>query len=82
MQEKINEIKEEIDNLVVNSLEELEAFRLKYLSKKGLIASLFADLRNVPNEEKKSVGLALNELKESEIEKVNQLNDSFTHAFI
>lgn len=82
MQEKINEIKEEIDNLVVNSLEELEAFRLKYLSKKGLIASLFADFRNVPNEEKKSVGLALNELKESAIEKVNQLKDSFTHSFI
>ena len=82
MQEKIKEIKEEIENLVVNSLDEIEEFRLKYLSKKGLIASLFADFRNVPNEEKKAVGQALNVLKTSAIDKVNELKDSFSHSDI
>jgi phenylalanyl-tRNA synthetase alpha chain len=78
MQEKIKEIKEDIENLVVNSLDEIEEFRLKYLSKKGLIASLFADFRSVPNEEKKAVGQYLNELKESAINKVNELKESFS----
>lgn len=77
MQEKIKEIKEDIENLVVNSLEEIEDFRLKYLSKKGLIATLFADFRNVPNEDKKAVGQYLNQLKESAINKVNELKESF-----
>lgn len=82
MQEKINGIREDIENLVVNSLDEIEEFRIKYLSKKGLIASLFADFRNVPNEEKKAVGQALNELKTSAINKVNELKESFSHADI
>jgi len=82
MQEKINGIREDIENLVVKSLDEIEEFRIKYLSKKGLIASLFADFRNVPNEEKKAVGQALNDLKTSAIDKVNELKESFSHADI
>lgn len=77
MQDRITKAKEEIENLVVNNLEEIEAFRIKYLSKKGVIASLFADFKNVPNEEKKAVGQALNTLKTLALNKVNELKESF-----
>ena len=48
-------------------------FRLKYLSKKGLISDLFEDFRNVPAAEKKEVGQKLNILKQSALEKYNSL---------
>ena len=47
---------EEVSNFSANSLEEVEAFRIKYLGKKGLITQFFADFKNVPNEEKKLYG--------------------------
>ena len=53
----------EVENLTANSAEELEALRIKYLSKKGAINDLMADFRNVPAEQKKEVGMKINELK-------------------
>lgn len=82
MLDKINELKEEIDNLVVSNLDDIEQFRIKFLSKKGLIAGLFSEFKNVPNEEKKAVGQALNVLKNSAIDKVNQLKEEFSHSDI
>ena len=82
MLDRIKEITEEIKNLVVSNLDEVEEFRLKYLSKKGIIASLFADFRNVPNEEKKAVGQELNVLKTSAIERINELKESFAGSDI
>lgn len=82
MLDKIKELKEEIDNLVVSNLDEIEQFRIKFLSKKGLIAGLFSEFKNVPNEEKKAVGQALNVLKNAAIDKVNQLKEEFSHSDI
>ena len=44
--------------------EELEALRIKYLSKKGEITALFNEFRNVPNEEKRELGQMLNHLRQ------------------
>ncbi len=52
MIEKIEQLISEINNLKAQSAEELEALRLKYLSKKGAINDLMADFRNVPAEQK------------------------------
>jgi phenylalanyl-tRNA synthetase alpha chain len=69
---------EEVSNFSANSLEELEAFRIKYLGKKGLITQFFADFKNVPNEEKKVYGQAINQLKQSTSDKIAALKQSLS----
>ena len=66
---KINQLLEEVGALKAANAEELEALRIKYLSKKGAINDLMADFRNVAAEQKKEVGMKLNELKTKAQEK-------------
>lgn len=73
MRQIIIALSEEISNIKVNSPVELESFRLKYLSKKGLISTLFEDFRNVAAEEKKDLGQKLNLLKQAATDKYNKL---------
>ncbi len=77
---KINELLEELKTFTATNLDEVEQFRIKHLSKKGTIATLFGDFKNVANEEKKAVGQLLNELKTTALDKVNELKDSFTNS--
>ena len=48
MLDRIRKISEEVANFAPNAIEEVEDFRIKYLSKKGLIPALFDDFKNVP----------------------------------
>ena len=73
MFEKVDSTKEEIKNFVVKTEEELEAFRLKFISKKGDISKLFDEFRNIPVEHKKAFGSALNDLKSTAQEKFQEL---------
>ncbi len=73
MIEKIEKLKLEIASLQAGSPEEAEALRIKYLSKKGEITALMNDFRNVPAEQKKEVGMKINELKVAAQEKISQL---------
>lgn len=73
---KIQQLLEEVATLQANSIEEVEALRIKYLSKKGVINTLMADFRNVPAEEKKEVGMKLNELKNKAQEQINALKEA------
>jgi phenylalanyl-tRNA synthetase alpha chain len=77
MLEKIKVLQQEIDEAKASSLEEVDELRIKYISKKGEINKLFADFKNVPKEQKKDVGKAINDLKNFALEKVNSLRDSF-----
>ena len=77
MLEKIEQLIAEINGLKVQSAEELETLRLKYLSKKGAINDLMADFRNVPNEQKREIGQKLNELKNLAQDKINSLKEAF-----
>ncbi|MCM4159120.1 phenylalanine--tRNA ligase subunit alpha [Antarcticibacterium flavum] len=75
----IDKIKEHIirvENFQANSPEEVEAFRIEYLGKKGLLNKFFADFKNVPNEQKKDFGQAINTLKTAAQEKVNLLKET------
>jgi len=74
---KIEQLLQEIEALTAQNAEELEALRIKYLSKKGAINELMADLRNVPAEQKKEVGMKVNELKNKAQEKINALKEQF-----
>ena len=78
MKNRINELLDEVSRMAAANAEELEALRIKYLSKKGLISELFNDFRNVANEEKREVGQLLNELKNSAQNKINDLKEAFS----
>jgi phenylalanyl-tRNA synthetase alpha chain len=45
MEEKVKSIQQELDAFLVKSKEDLENFRLKFISKKGMVSSLFDELK-------------------------------------
>ncbi len=62
--------------MTASSADEIEALRLKYLSKKGEINAVMADFRTVPAEMKKEVGMKINQLKQTALERLNALRDA------
>jgi phenylalanyl-tRNA synthetase alpha chain len=76
MREKIKDLINEISHITTATTDELESFRLRYLSKKGLLSDLFDEFRNVANEEKKEVGQLLNQLKQLAQERYNNLKST------
>ncbi|MDE7368532.1 MAG: phenylalanine--tRNA ligase subunit alpha, partial [Muribaculaceae bacterium] len=76
MQEKIQQLTAEIENLRATAASEVEALRIKYLSKKGLISALFNDFRDLSVEQKKELGSSLNKLKDFATAKIQSLRDS------
>ena len=73
MIDKINSLIEEAEVFKAQTKEEIEAFRIKYLGKKGLLNEFFAEFKNVPNEQKKEFGQVVNKLKTTAQEVVNKL---------
>ncbi len=76
MLNRIQDIRQQILQWSPKNAQELEALRIKYLSKKGEISALFDDFRQVPNDRKKEIGMKLNELKTAAQEKLNELKDA------
>lgn len=74
---KIEQLLQEVEAMTASNTEELEALRIKYLSKKGAINDLMADFRLVPAEQKKEVGMKLNILKSKAQEKIAALKELF-----
>ncbi|MBP3244902.1 MAG: phenylalanine--tRNA ligase subunit alpha [Bacteroidaceae bacterium] len=75
MLDKIAQLLAEVDTLKAKSAEEVEALRIKYLSKKGEITSLMNQFRDVPAEQKKEVGMKVNQLKQKVTDKINELKE-------
>ena len=80
MIDKIKALLQEVENMHAVNAGELEALRIKYLSKKGEISMLMNDFRNVPAEQKREVGMYLNQLKETAQQKINELKERFENA--
>ena len=76
MIEKIETLLDEIKSLSANDEKEVEALRIKYLSKKGVINDLMTDFRSVPASDKREIGMKLNELKNAAQEKINSLREN------
>ncbi len=74
---KIEQLLQEIEGLQAANAEEVEALRIKYLSKKGAINELMADFRNVAADQKKEVGMKLNELKNKSAGAYRALKEAF-----
>jgi phenylalanyl-tRNA synthetase alpha chain len=75
MQEKIKSLIQEVEAFIANDKQGVENFRLRYISRKGVIGDLFEELKQVPVEEKKAVGKILNELKQAAENKLAVLNE-------
>ena len=73
MFDQVEKVQKELDKATVRNAKELEAFRIKFISKKSLITDLFNTFKNVPNDQKKAFGEALNELKKEANRKFQSL---------
>ena len=80
MIDKINQLKAEIEALEAANVQEVEALRIKYLSKKGAVSALMQDFRNVPAEQKRELGQALNQLKEAATAKLAALREALENT--
>ena len=74
---QIDELLKEVNSFSPKSKDELEAFRLKYLGKKGLLSSLFNGLKETAAQDKKNAGLSINNLKNAVQNKINSHKNTF-----
>ena len=74
--DKIAQLIDEVKNLQASNAEEVEQLRLRYLSKRGEITALMQDFRSVAAEQKKAVGMRINELKDLAQQRINELRDA------
>ena len=79
MNELISKIQAYVEDIQATQIENvqdkaarIEAFRVKYLGKKGIVSDLFDQFKSVPNEEKKELGKALNLLKVAATNKIEE----------
>lgn len=77
MQERINKLLQEVETLAAGTKEQVEEYRIKWLSKKGEVSTLFDEFRTVPNELKKEIGQKLNHLRTKAEEKINELKEAY-----
>ncbi|MGO1584816.1 phenylalanine--tRNA ligase subunit alpha [Mesonia sp.] len=75
MIQKIKDYITEVENFQAKTAEEIEAFRIKFLGKKGVLNDFFTEFKNVPNEQKKEFGQSINQLKTSAQAKVDSLKE-------
>ena len=80
MIEHIHKLIEEAEAFNTQSLDEVEAFRIRFLGKKGLLTDLFAGFKEVPNEQKKDFGQAINKLKSTALDRVSELKQSLSNS--
>ena len=77
MLEKVNKLVEKVNVFTPNSEEEINSFRIEYLGKKGLLNDLFSAFKEIPNDQKKDFGAAINNLKVLVQNKIEEYKDSF-----
>ena len=76
MKDKINKLLEKVNKFETKSSEKIEAFRIEYLGSKGVLKQLFTEFKDVDPKLKKEIGQALNSLRNSATEKINELKSS------
>src|SRR5690606_16331531 len=76
MIDKIKELIGEAEAFTTDNKDTLDTFRIKFISKKGLINEIFAEFKNVPNDQKKEFGQAINSLKNAVEGKIKLIQDT------
>jgi len=80
MREKLTTLLAEVDQFTAQKPEQVEEFRIKILGSKGVLKDLFADFKNVPNEEKKEIGQLINQVKENAQSKIDEFKANFENV--
>ncbi len=80
MIDKIKDITAQVEASIIANKQQLEDFRLAFLSKKGLISSLFEDFKTVANDQKKALGAEINRLKQLAEAKFEELQSKLEVA--
>lgn len=73
MTEKIETLLNEVAAFAPKTWDEVEAFRIRMLGKKGAVTALFDQFKAAPVEQKRTLGQAMNRLKSATVEKINEL---------
>ena len=76
MKERIQNLMAQIEQIKADNMADLEALRIKYLSKKGEISLLMDDFRALPKEQKAVFGQQINALKQAAEQHLNALRES------
>jgi phenylalanyl-tRNA synthetase alpha chain len=80
MHELITKLTNDLNQISATTKDSLESFRLRFISKKGQIGQLFDEFKQMSGDEKKSVGKALNELKNAAESKFRELQEKLESA--
>lgn len=80
MTDKIKEYIGEVNAFQTTDKASLEAFRIKFLGKKGILNDFFAEFKMVPNDQKKAFGQTINELKNAAESKVQSIVDQLENS--
>lgn len=84
--EQIADLQQQVEALKASSAEDLEALRIKYMSKKGAIPQLFEAFKAVPKEQKAQLGASINQLRQAAEARFNELKDQIgaatSHAIV
>lgn len=80
LKDKIADLLRQVEEMKAANADEVEALRIKFLSKKGAITELFNEFREVPKEEKKELGQALNQLRQAAEVRINEMRDKASAA--
>lgn len=80
MLDKVKELIGEVNAFNAVTKDEIEAFRIKFLGKKGLLNDLFAEFKNVAPADRKDFGQAINTLKNTAQDKVTELKEALENA--
>jgi len=79
MQEEIKKIQDEINAFIISNESDLDNFRIEFVGRKGRLASLFDQLKNVPTETRRDVGQSLNGLKNLAESKFAEAQENFSN---
>lgn len=80
MKDKIADLLRQVEDMKAANAEEVEALRIKFLSKKGAVTELFNEFREVPKEEKKELGQALNRLRQTAEARIAEMRENVAAA--
>ena len=80
MRQDIEKLEKAIEELIIKTVDELESYRLKYLSKKGIINDFFTKFKELPSDQKRELGKPLNILKQKAQEKYTTLKNGLENS--